>query len=126
MPVDRLLTNIATADVGRSKEFYIRLLAMHVHFDSDWFVILKPSATSPLELGLVDRDHEVVPARGNGPATGTYLTFVVDDALATLEIARDMAAEIIEGPTDMFYGQRRILVRDPDGVVLDISSLIPA
>jgi uncharacterized glyoxalase superfamily protein PhnB len=31
-------------------------------------------------------------------------------------------ASIIEPPTDMPYGQRRMPVRDPDGTVLDISA----
>ena len=32
---------------------------------------------------------------------------------------------MIEPPTDLFYGQRRMLVVDPDGQILDVSSECP-
>ncbi|MHA1523402.1 MAG: VOC family protein [Alphaproteobacteria bacterium] len=125
MATDRLLVNIATADIGKSKDFYVQLLGLHLHYDSDWFVNLKPAEASPIELGQIDLTHEVVPDQVLGPAAGIYLTFVVDDVLATLKTAGEMGVEIIEGPTDLFYGQRRILLRDPDGIILDISSPTP-
>ncbi|MCZ4279232.1 hypothetical protein O4H49_00490 [Kiloniella laminariae] len=50
------------------------------------------------------------------------MTFVVLDCDALYQQALRMHAEIVEKPTDMPYGQRRMLVRDPDGTVLDISA----
>jgi predicted enzyme related to lactoylglutathione lyase len=54
------------------------------------------------------------------------VTFVVDHCDAVHDAARAMGAEVLEPPTDMPYGQRRMLLRDPAGTVLDISAPIAA
>ena len=121
--MQRFFFNVLSDDVERAKAFYTGLLDMRIHFDSDWFVILKPAGETPFELGIIDRDHEITPAEATGSAQGVYPTFVVDDVEKVHEKAARMAVDIIEQPRDMFYGQRRMLVRDPDGMVLDISSV---
>ncbi len=121
--MNRLFFNILCKDLEASKVFYTTLLEMTVHFNSDWFVILKPSGETPYELGLIDIDHQIVPAAATGDVGGTYPTFVVDDVEIVYQRAQAMGVEIIEAPKDMFYGQRRMLLRAPDGLVLDISSL---
>jgi len=121
--MERLFFNILSSDVEKTRDFYVNLLGMRVHFDSDWFVILKPQGDSSFELGIIDENHETVPVSAKGNAAGLYPTFVVDDVEVVHEHAVEMGCDIIEPPTDMFYGQRRLLVRDPNGIVADISSL---
>ncbi len=122
--VQRFFFNIASRDIDASKAFYMGLLSMRVHFDSDWFVILKPEGDTPFELGIIDRDHEIVPSAAKQPPQGVYPTFVVDDVEETHVRAMKIGAQIIEPPRKMFYGQLRMLVRDPDGLVIDVSSVI--
>ncbi|MEE9313379.1 MAG: VOC family protein [Rhizobiaceae bacterium] len=122
--MQRFFFNILSSDVARSKKFYMDLLDMHVHFDSEWFVILKPAGDTPYELGIIDKNHEIAPDAAVGAIKGIYPTFVVDDVEASHAKAIQMKAEILEPPTDMFYGQRRMLVRDLDGTVIDISALM--
>lgn len=50
------------------------------------------------------------------------LTFVVDDVDVVHEFAAKRGDTIVEPPTNLFYGQRRMVVRDPDGTAVDISS----
>ncbi len=121
--MDRLFFSILSEDVKQAASFYIDLLDMHVHFDSDWFVILKPSPNSPIEMGIIDKHHEIAP--GDAVAerpSGVLPTFVVDDVEVIFTKAKAMGATIIEPPADMFYGQRRLLLRDRDAMVIDISS----
>lgn len=120
--VDRFFFNILTNDVVRSKAFYMDLLGMHLHFDSDWFVILKPDEASNVELGIIDQNSSVVPSSVQKTAAGTYPTFVVKDSDVIHARAVELGAEILEAPTDMFYGQRRLLLKDPNGITVDISS----
>ncbi len=120
--MERFFFNILVQDVATSKTFYVDLLSMHLHFDSDWFVILKPSAGSAIEFGLIDRANAIVPKNVTFPAAGAYPTFVVEDCDVIYARAVELGVDVLEQPTDMFYGQRRMLVRDPDGLTIDVSS----
>ena len=50
------------------------------------------------------------------------LTFLVEDCDAVYETAKAMKANIVEVPREMAYGQRRMILRDPAGTFVDISS----
>ena len=120
--IQRMFFNVLSKDVAASKAFYVNLLDMKVHFDSDWFVILKPQGDNPFELGIVDVNHEIVPVSERASPTGCYPCFVVDDVDVVHQRALASGVEIIEPPREMFYGQKRLLIRDPDGMMVDISS----
>ena len=49
---------------------------------------------------------------------------MVNDADEIFEIAKAEKFEVVTEPTDTFYGQRRLLLKDPDGALLDVSSPI--
>ncbi|MGC1515991.1 MAG: VOC family protein [Maribacter sp.] len=122
--INRLLINICSANLAASKNFYIKLFDFTVDYDSDWFVHLI-SKGKGLELGIIDRTHALVPTAYQNAPNGCYITFVVDNADILFETAKTESFEIIEKPTDTFYGQRRLLIKDPDGTLVDISSPTP-
>ena len=124
--MQRCFTNILSGNVRKTAEFYEQILAMHRQFDSDWFVVLTHKSNENLELGILSRDHKFVPECARNPPTGIMITFVVDDCDSIHEKAINLGIQIIETPRNMPYGQRRMLLRDPDGTVVDISSLISA
>jgi uncharacterized glyoxalase superfamily protein PhnB len=95
-----------------------------VDYDSDWFVHLI-SKDKQLELGIISRTSEMVPDEIKDNPQGFYVTFVVEDADDIFKIAKNEGFEIISEPSDAFYGQRRLLVKDHNGVVVDVSSPIP-
>ena len=120
----RAFTNILSADVDKTAHFYQDLLGMTRHFESDWFVILTHAGCPDLEFGILDREHSIVPAEIRKPPAGVMLTFVVEDVELIFAKAKNLGATIIEPPTNTPYGQRRMLVQDPDGTVIDVSSLM--
>ncbi len=122
MAINRVLYNIMTSDLAATRDFYVRLLDMVPIYDSAWYIVLKPAEESPHELGIIDVSHEVVPEAFRGSPAGTYLTFVVGDVTEVFRRAQDLGLEILEPPTDLFYGQRRMLLADPNGLLVDISS----
>mgnify|MGYP001160011817 FL=1 len=117
----RSFTNVLSDTPDRTATFYEELLGMTRHFDSDWFVILTHPGVSGLEFGILQRDHDVVPQAIRSAPAGVILTFVVDDLAPVVETAQRLDAEIVDGPTRMPYGQMRLLLRDPDGTVIDVS-----
>jgi catechol 2,3-dioxygenase-like lactoylglutathione lyase family enzyme len=122
MHTERLLTNITTDRLAESRDFYVQHFGFEVGYDSDWFVNLL-SPDKRLEIGLLQQDHELLPEafREQSPA-GVYLTFVVPDVNEWYEAAKAARVPILPPPEDTFYGQRRCLVEDPNGLLIDVST----
>ncbi|MEM6580032.1 MAG: VOC family protein [Pseudomonadota bacterium] len=118
----RILTNICSDDLPASKTFYVDLLGFDVKYDSDWYVQLCSRSDPDIEYGIIQRDHGLVPEDYRSAPTGMYVTFVVDDVDAVFARAKEMRLEIVQAPKNEFYGQRRFLVKDPNGCLLDICS----
>ncbi len=121
MRINRILTNLCSHNLQESKEFYTSLFDLRVDFESDWFVHLI-SEGRELELGILQASHELVPEEFRGEPAGMYITFVVDDAMAIYEKAKALGFHIAKEPELTFYGQKRMLLKDPAGVLLDVSS----
>lgn len=118
----RILTNICSDDLQKSKIFYVNLLGFQVKYDSDWYVQLCSPTDSEIEYGIIQRDHELVPKEYQNVPNGMYVTFVVDDVDVIYAKAVDMEIPIIQEPHNEFYGQRRFLTKDPNGCLIDICS----
>ena len=121
--IHRMMINICSKELEQSKQFYTQLFDFTVNFDSDWFVQLI-SQDQQLELGIISQSSEIVPQAVPATSGGYYITFVVENADAVFELAKQKQIEIIQEPEDTFYGQRRLLLKDPNGVIVDVSSVI--
>jgi catechol 2,3-dioxygenase-like lactoylglutathione lyase family enzyme len=118
----RILTNICSDNLPKSKDFYVELLGFNVKYDSDWYVQLSSPKDSEIEYGIIQRNHELVPEEYQNAPNGMYVTFVVEDVDVTFSKAIEMNIPIIQEPRDEFYGQRRFLAKDPNGCLIDICS----
>lgn len=130
MIVSRSFANVLTDDVAATRDFYVGLLGLAVAFDSDWFVNLTSGAlnledghgTPAGELGIWRRDHELIPERFRQAPAGTVLSFVVDDVDAVYAEAQRRQLPIVAKPRNLFYGQRQLLLTDPNGALVDVST----
>lgn len=123
--ISRGFPNILSNDLATAKQWYVDLLGWESEFDSDWFVHLKSPTAPNVELGILDAKHEIVPSSVSSVSGGTLLTFVVDDVEVVYQRASELGHAVLEPPTDLFYGQRRMILADPDGTHIDISSDCP-
>ncbi len=121
--INRMLTNICSDDLERTKYFYSKLFDFNVAYESDWFIHLV-SKDKKLELGIIDRTNEIVPEEAKKMPQGFYITFVVNNVDMVFKIAESEKIEIVNEPTDTFYGQRRLILKDPNGTIVDVSSPI--
>lgn len=122
MPIQRTFTTIISEDLAKSRDFYVQLFGFRVDFDSDWFVHLQSPKDESLELGFLRRDHDIVPDKLRRSPAGTMIVIVVDDVDALHRTCNEAKVPVIEAPRDLFYGQRRMLLEDPNGVIVDVSS----
>ncbi len=119
--LNRLLVNIVSNELKATKHFYTSLFDFVVDYDSEWFIHLI-SEQNNLELGIIEASNEIVPGNLQATQQGFYLTFVVDSADELYETAKSKGYEVISKPSDTFYGQRRVLLQDPNGMTIDVSS----
>ncbi|WP_044239036.1 VOC family protein [Flexithrix dorotheae] len=122
--LNRIMTNICSRNLAESRDFYTKLFDFNVDYESEWFVHLI-SEDKKLELGIIDQTNELVPKDYQSNPNGFYITFVVSDADEIFKIALSEHFEIVSEPSNTFYGQRRFLLKDPNGTLIDISSPIP-
>jgi predicted enzyme related to lactoylglutathione lyase len=123
MPVlNRVMFNVLCKDLGDSVAFYRELFGLETVYESDWFIVLTPPGQPSVQIGLVDQVSEFTPRHAWGMHEGTYLTFVVDDVLDVMDRARAMGADIVSEAIALDYGQTRGLIRDRNGMVIDVST----
>lgn len=120
--VSRAFPYIFTDDVAGTRDFYVDLLGLRVAFDSDWFVNLNTGGSPSYELGIWRRDHELIPAGFQHKPAGMVVSFVVDDVDAVHEDATARGLSVVAPPRNLFYGQRQMLLTDPNGTLVDIST----
>lgn len=122
MSILRAFVSVFSESLPETRDFYVELFDWRVDFDSDWFVHLQARENAALELGIIRRNHEIVPDAFRSAPAGTMITIVVPDVDALHEIAVERGLAIVEPPRDLFYGQRRMLLRGPSGTLVDVSS----
>ena len=102
--------------------FYETLLDFQHNFSADWFILLEDKENPDVTLGLLQQDHGSVPQSLSKTPSGQIITFVVPDCDVIHDRLQAMSHTPLTTPTDMEYGQRRMLVKDPIGAVIDISA----
>ena len=110
---------LVTADINRLVAFYETLTGVTALRPTPQFAMLNFGA---VQLAISD---ETMIRRFNAgiasaaPNPGLIVEFLVDDVDAALA-ALDPAVEVVMPPTDMPWGNRSMLLRDPDGNAVNI------
>jgi catechol 2,3-dioxygenase-like lactoylglutathione lyase family enzyme len=123
MAVRRAFPTILSDRLPETRDFYVALLGFDVGYDSDWFVSLTSAdGAATHELGIWAVGHELVPSPYRADPAGIVLTFLVDDVDAVHAEARRLRLPLVAPPRDLFYGRRQMLVTDPNGLLVDVST----
>ncbi|MBC7894089.1 MAG: VOC family protein [Cytophagaceae bacterium] len=126
MKVSSFYPVVMTRDVPGSKAFYTTHFPFEVSFESDWYISLKANQSPAFELALLNPEHPTVPAAFRRPlAGGLILNFEVVDVDA--EYARLQSAGLpihLELRSEAF-GQRHFITSDPNGILIDVITVIP-
>jgi catechol 2,3-dioxygenase-like lactoylglutathione lyase family enzyme len=112
---------ITVRDLAQSRDFFVGVLGMSVVFEASWVAMLGRQEGGPIVLGLLTADH---PSNPPGPETfdgkGMIMTFQVGDAAAEHKRLQAAGAPIVYGLATEPWGQRRFMVRDPSGFLVDV------
>ena len=115
----KLWTGIVTEKVRESRDFYTRLFGCEVVFDSDWFVLLQLGGA---ELGFLapGLDSQAPPFRRPFHGDGIWVAIDVEDVDAEYARLCELGVPIEVEIRDEPWGDRHFVVRDPNGIPIDI------
>jgi catechol 2,3-dioxygenase-like lactoylglutathione lyase family enzyme len=112
MKVQRIVSNIATADVEKATAFYKDVLGLKVLMDLGWIRTYGSSAKMTIQVSVMSEG-------GSGTAVPD-ISIEVDDVEEALMRIRKAGIAVEYGPATEPWGVRRFFVRDPFGKLVNI------
>lgn len=111
-----------TPDIVAQREFYRTHFSAKVVFEASWVLLLSiPAGEGERSLMFMTPDH---PGTAPGPepfdGRGVIVTVQVADAAAAHKALAATGAPITYPLTVEPWGQRRFMVRDPAGILIDV------
>ncbi|QMV40871.1 VOC family protein [Cohnella cholangitidis] len=128
MKISSFYPVILTNQVALSAEFYRNQFGFEIVFEAEWYIslrLLRDTETS-FELAILESGHPTVPTAYRHSVNGLILNFEVDDVDAEYErlIKREKLPLLLD-IRDEEFGQRHFITSDPNGVLIDVISIIP-
>jgi catechol 2,3-dioxygenase-like lactoylglutathione lyase family enzyme len=124
MKVRDLYPLITTPALAEVRDFYVGHFGFQVAFEASWFLYLVgpgEEGARGATLAFMHPDH---PSSPPGPDTfnglGMILTMEVSDAAAIFEQLEGAGVAVGHPLTDEAWGQRRLMTRDPAGVLVEV------
>lgn len=124
MKFNSLFPLLQVRDVAASARFYQTHFGFTPVFESDWYMHLRGDGPSLFELALIAYDHDSIPQAGRVPSSGVIISFYVDDAAAEAARLEQAGVAIAQPLRDEVFGQRHVIVADPNGILIDIITAI--
>ncbi len=124
MKLSAIYPVIPARDPQASKNFYMALLGLEVTYEADFYVSLA-SPDRSLQLAFVRAGHESIPAGYRQAPRGTVITVEADEVDSIYAFAQERGDEVALELRDEVWGQRHFMVKDPDGLLVDIVKIIP-
>ena len=112
-------------DVAAQAAFYKEHFAFEALFEADWYVHLRSTEDETVNLGIVASDHETIPDDSRTRTQGLLINFEVEDADAVYARVQAAGLPILLALRDEPFGQRHFITADPNGVLIDIITVIP-
>ena len=124
--INRLVPVVSTEKLTESKDFYTKYLDFQAVFVNDWYVLLE-SKNQSLQIAFVMPNHESQPPifQSKFDGNGIFYTIEVDDADKEFERFQALDIEIVLPIRNESWGERHFAFKDPNGISINISQLIP-
>ena len=111
---------IQTENVAETVQFYVEHFQFAALFESDWYVHLQSEAQHDVNLAILQFDHETVPKEARLPTRGLILNFEVENPDVLYKKFTAAKLPVLKTLRDEAFGQRHFIIRDPNGVLIDV------
>ncbi|MET3508089.1 VOC family protein [Halalkalibacter oceani] len=116
---------IMTDRLTETSQFYQCFFGFSVVFEADWYVSLKKEDTGD-ELAILDQTHETIPQAFGKPIQGMILNVEVDDVDQLYRtFINEQHLPLHLDIRDEPFGQRHFITSDPNGILIDVITIIP-
>ncbi len=122
--MERTISKICSNNLHDSKDFYISLVNFRVVFENTLFVHLAYPYQC-VELGIIKMNAGTEPMFFAKHPQDFYIKLVVEDVDGTFETVLKNEFHVISEPHSTYYGKRRFLLKDPNGIFVEVSSMFP-
>src|SRR5690606_3134123 len=113
----RIVPNIYSDNIEKSKEFYIDFLEMELVMDLQWVLTFASKENRSSQITILKNDKKDSP---NNDAI--FLSIEVADVDKLYEKAKLKNMDIIYEIADESWGVRRFFIKEPNGATLNILS----
>lgn len=119
-----LFPDVCCTDLPAAKRFYATLFGMKPVFEIDWYIQMQSDADENLQIAFVAKDHPSVPTGYAFDPQGVVITVELDDVGAIYKRAKELKFTIVQELRDEEWGQRHFMVKDPNGLLVDVVKMI--
>ncbi len=113
--VRRIVPNIYSNDLEKSKQFYIEFLAMDLVMDMGWILTFASKDNPTAQISILQYDK-----KDNLDNGAIFLSVEVSDIDELYAKAIRYKCEIVYPVTDEPWGVRRFFVKDPNGATINL------
>lgn len=117
MSVKRIVPNIYSDDLEKSKIFYCDFLGLEIVMDMSWIITFASKENPTAQINVLENDTNQIP---NNKAI--FLSIEVLDVDTFYQKAIELNLNIVYPITDESWGVRRFFVKEPNGGTLNIVS----
>jgi catechol 2,3-dioxygenase-like lactoylglutathione lyase family enzyme len=110
-------------DLGASKQFYLDVFGLAIHYEDDVSTVFKFGGTLINLLQATEAPELIAPAPVASQDAGSRMQFTidVDDVDATCAQLTARGVELLNGPIDRPWGIRTASFRDPGGHIWEFA-----
>ncbi|MCE2029483.1 VOC family protein [Sessilibacter corallicola] len=119
-----LFPDICSTNLVDSKEFYVDFLGFNVIFEIDWYIQLQSPSLEPIQIAFVEKNHSSVPKGYQKTPQGVVVTVEVENVDVVYQRAQDLGLPVIVNLCNEQWGQRHFMLEDPNGLLVDIYTMI--
>jgi predicted enzyme related to lactoylglutathione lyase len=104
----RIVPNIYSVDIEKSRQFYIEFLDMDLVMDMEWILTFASKDNPNAQISILQLDKE-----GKLDNSNTFLSIQVSDIDTLYEKAKKLSYEIVYPITNEPWGVRRFFCQRP-------------
>ncbi|MEK3909173.1 VOC family protein [Oceanobacillus sp. FSL W7-1309] len=117
---------LMTQKVKETSAFYQQYFGFSSVFEADWYMSLKQEETGD-ELAILQSTHETVPSSFGNSVQGLILNFEVENVDEVYQqLIKEEQLPLHLDLRNEAFGQRHFITIDPNGVLIDVITVITA
>ena len=114
MDIRRIVPNISSEQIEKSREFYADFLGLKLVMDMQWILTFASISNPTAQISILQKDVS------NTSAPGISVTIEVTDVDSLYSKAISLGHKIVYPITTEEFGVRRCAVEDPNGIIVNL------